>query len=241
MNRRRAENLFSAMTDIEEKYIEEAEGFTAESSTVTAHPGRKRWVALAACFVLILAVAFPVLNNLFNKAGNMKAENDSAESVAEQTADGTSGSKKSFDSNNGAGEYSGSRISASVPEDVKITYTNTDETEFSFEVIEYDFTMAEPWITVRFTNNTAADRKISPRFALMEVLPDGTLKDTAADGEAKTFDSVIWNLPANGGTYDVTYRLSHFDYFHDGTYALFLDDTGESPYRIDLELTFPKK
>ncbi len=240
MNRRRAENLFSAMTDIEEKYIEEAENFTAESSTVTVHPGRKRWVALAACFVLIMAVAFPVLNNLFNKAGNAKAGTDSAESVAEQAADGINGSKKSFDMDNGAGEYSGSRISTSVPEDVKISYPDTEEAEFSFEVIEYDFTMAEPWITVRFTNNTAEDRQISPKFALMEVLPDGTLKDTAGEGDKRTFSAVLWTVPANG-TYDATYRLSNLDYFHDGTYALFLDDTGESPYRIDLELTFPKK
>ncbi len=240
MNRRRAENLFSAMTDIEEKYIEEAEGFTAKGNTVTVHPGRKRWVALAACFVLIMAVAFPVLNNLFNKAGNSKAEADSAESVAEQTADGTSGSKKSFDRENGAGEYSGSRISTSVPEDVKITYADTDDSEFSLEVIEYDFTMAEPWITVRFTNNAAEDRQISPEFALMEVLPDGTLKDTAETGKERTFSSVLWTVPANG-TYDATYRLSNLDYFHDGTYALFLDDTEESPYRINFELTFPKK
>ncbi|MBR5991903.1 MAG: hypothetical protein IK036_04015, partial [Clostridia bacterium] len=92
MKRKRAENIFSAMTDINEKYLEEAENYTAGSQTVTVHPGRKRWVAIAACFVLIMAVAFPALNNLFGKTAS-KASNDAAGFIQEAAQDGANANK----------------------------------------------------------------------------------------------------------------------------------------------------
>lgn len=234
MNRKRAENIFTAMTDIDERYLEEAENF--KGGMVTVHPGRKRRVAIAACFVLIMAVAFPALNNLFSKSmkASMPESNFAADSAVQSVDENAGAEKKSANAADGAM----SRLSSSAPSDVKITSTVSDDAELTFEIKDYDFDNEQPYITVVWTNNTDREVDLTPRFGFMEVNEDGTFKEAVMADSKITFPAILYPLQAGGGTREETYFVGACDYYHTGKYVMFLDDTKESPYRIDLDLTF---
>lgn len=233
MKRKRAEDLFSAMTEIDEKYIEEAENYSTESNVVTAHPGRKRWVAIAACFVLIMAVAFPALSNLFNKTTNMKAASDFADTQAEQAVDGAYGSEKSMASNN-ANDEAECRIS-NVPDDVSINCAVPDDGELSFEVIGTDLASTEQYITVRWTNRTAHDVKISPAFSIMKQGENGKYENALPEDVTMAFPTVLYTAEKDGGTCDIKYNVPHLNELGSEQIVLFLNTYDEGPYRIDID------
>ncbi|MBO4445619.1 MAG: hypothetical protein IKT04_04865 [Clostridia bacterium] len=230
MKRKRAENIFSAMTDINEKYLEEAENYTAGSQTVTVHPGRKRWVAIAACFVLIMAVAFPALNNLFGKTAS-KASNDAAGFIQEAAQDGANANKSYSSEGDNA-----CRVS-SMPDDAcGITWKVVGDAELSFDVTEFDLHNTECYITVLWTNNTSHDININPTFALLKEDENGKLVNALGEDVTMAFPTVIYTAEKDGGTTEITYPLPHLTELGSEKLVIFLNGTEETPYRIDIDL-----
>lgn len=230
MKRKRAENIFSAMTDINEKYLEEAENYTAGSQTVTVHPGRKRWVAIAACFVLIMAVAFPALNNLFGKTAS-KASNDAAGFIQEAAQDGANENKSYSSEGDNA-----CRVS-SMPDDAcGITWKVVGDAELSFDVTEFDLHNTECYITVLWTNNTSHDVNINPAFSIKKPGDDGKLTDALGEGVTMAFPTVRYTAEKDGGTCEIRYSLPHLDELGSDLIVIFLNGYEETPYRIDIDL-----
>ncbi len=83
----RAEVLLDALSDIDDSLIEEAdENFEIAREVNVAMKKRRQWVAIAACFVILMAIAVPVL---FSGLPKNKSANDIAnvdEFVAEEKA-----------------------------------------------------------------------------------------------------------------------------------------------------------
>ena len=74
--RERAENLFDALSDIDDSLLEEADENLEIAHQVSVGLKRRRqWVAIAACFVILVAIAVPVVISGLPKT---KSVNDTA-------------------------------------------------------------------------------------------------------------------------------------------------------------------
>lgn len=265
---KRTEKLFSALTDIDDRFVEEATGKmindelndeTVNDGMVTVHPGRNRKVAIAACFVILVALVFPLLKGIMPKAVGKSNETDAVingeslndKNYLSQEKDTSSDKSVSGNTENevgtGPSEENNSEmacvISSAAPSSVKIGYSTPGD--LTFEVVDYDFALAEPFVKVRFTNNTDEDRYLYPQFNLMRVTDDGKYESIVKEGMTRSWPSVLFTVTKNGGTYDMAYTLTRFenggyDYLHTGRYALFLNSESKSDYIVILDLTFDR-
>lgn len=78
-DRERAEILFDALSDIDDNLLEEAdEGIEIAREVSVGLKRRRQWVAIAACFVILVAIAIPVVISGLPKT---KSVNDTANVV----------------------------------------------------------------------------------------------------------------------------------------------------------------
>lgn len=204
----REEKLFEAITDIDDKYIEEA-----DENMVTVHPGRKRWIAVAACFCLLIVALIPLLGNL--------APKDSVKS-----SDFTDEAKNTYGGiENAMDTYSES------PEEV-------GEPKLTAIAVEYDFDSDMAWVKVVWNNPTDKDLKVSPKFIVARIGDYDTIESTIVGDTKVSFESVLYTVPA-GGEYTFTYEIDRgiYDISKPGHYRIYFD-TEEIPENLETEKCF---
>lgn len=255
-NNERAEELFSAITEIDDKYIEEADidaldlETMTEEKVVTVRPGRKRWVAVAACLVILASVVIPLGSNLLSK-DNVKYNDftDSAETydLGPQENDGAYVKAKSeavdesaYEASDGAG--SGKTNDSSVATsaefnnfyklDVTASNANVSNPELTAVVLECDFSVETPWVEVMWSNPTKEDKQVSPKFVIVRI-GDYDAVESVVDDAKVTFESVLYTVPA-GGEYKMTYKIDRkiYDISKAGHYRLYLDTAEVSEYNM---------
>lgn len=207
--------LLESMTDIDEKFIEEADAEIGVE-TVTVRPGRKRWIAIAACICLLVVAIIPIINNIA-PMGSVKQKDftdeaqvyklESKDEAVEESANGLFEAYKGYT-------------------------TGSNTSTLTANVDSYDFDSDRPWVKVIWNNPTDEDLKISPEFIIVRIGDYDKIESTIYGSTKIVFETVLYNVPA-GGTYTITYNIDRgvYDISKPGHYRIYFD-TAEVPEEI---------
>lgn len=221
--------LLDSINDIDDKFIEESNP-EQSAKTVTVHPGRKRWIAIAACMVIVLAALVPTLGSMFDKSGvdtYVSAEKQIGEPL-EEKSDG-----KKAETN---GAYS---LNSNVPGNADffgvyktLSNESKNENDIGAVVVDCNFFDPTPWVKVCWSNSSDEDKVISPKFALVRIGEYDSL-ESITTGEP-IFEEVLYTIPAKGEL-EMFYRIDRgiYDISKPGHYRIYLDTAEITEYNLD--------